>query len=131
MCGCRRAADITGWSESEVFAMPKFHNAIFSSQTSSRRDLTEDILKGAFDGQHNSQEVWNLTTKWGQELKVNVVASPRTDAKGVSGAICVIMPVGAHTPTVVKQQPGFQVDCNVKSMDEEVSQLDLEGRTIK
>lgn len=123
---CRRAADITGWTEPEIFAMPRFQNAIFSSQSSPGRDLTEDILKGAFDGQSNSsQEVWNLRSKWGQDLKVVVVASPRTDARGVSGALCVVMPLGAP---VVKQQP----DCNtVKSSSmEEVSQLDLEGRII-
>jgi len=130
----KRAADLTGWTESEIFAMPGFHHTLFSSNSSSSssptqssspsgRDLTEAILKGAFDGPTNAHEVWTLRTKWGRDLKVLVVASPRTDAKGVSGALCVIMPLGA--PAVVKP-PGSKVDhCNVKSMDE-VSQLDLE-----
>lgn len=112
----KRAEHISGWSESEIFAMPKFHNTIFSStsQGPASKDLTEEIVKGAFDGHNSSpQEVWNLRTKWGQELKVVVVASPRTDAKGVSGALCVIMPLGA-TPAAA--------DCNV----EVSSQVDLE-----
>lgn len=55
----------------------------------------EDILKGVFDGQSNFfQEVWNLRSKWGQDLKVVVVVSFCIDVRGVLGVFCVVMFLG-------------------------------------
>jgi len=118
----KRAADLTGWTESEIFAMPRFLDVLFGVPSSRRRNLGECILKGSLDDQRNSQEVWDLKTKWGHDIKVLVVASPPGVGKrAVSGTICVIMPIGAPET----KESGFEVNCNVKAVDE-VSHLDLE-----
>ncbi|XP_024369045.1 uncharacterized protein [Physcomitrium patens] len=119
----KRAADLTGWPESEIFAMPRFHDVLFSSGSSYPKGLMKDVLKVVLDGHTTSQEVWDLKTKWGEQIKVLVVASPRMDAKGVvSGAICVIMPYGASAA----KGSDYEADCNLEHIDE-VTNLDLEG----
>lgn len=104
--------------------MPRFLDVLFGVPSSRRRNLGECILKGALDDQRNSQEVWDLKTKWGHDIKVLVSASPPGVGKrAVSGTICVIMPIGAPET----KESGFEVNCNVKAVDE-VSHLDLEGK---
>lgn len=122
----KRAADLTGWPESEIFAMPRFHDVLFSSGSSYPKGLMKDVLKVVLDGHTTSQEVWDLKTKWGEQIKVLVVASPRMDAKGVvSGAICVIMPYGASAA----KGSDYEADCNLEHIDE-VTNLDLEAPQV-
>lgn len=104
--------------------MPRFHDVLFSSGSSHPKGLMKDVLKVVLDGHTTSQEVWDLKTKWGEQIKVLVVASPRMDAKGVvSGAICVIMPYGASAA----KGSDYEADCNLEHIDE-VTNLDLEGK---
>lgn len=104
--------------------MPRFHDVLFSSGSSYPKGLMKDVLKVVLDGHTTSQEVWDLKTKWGEQIKVLVVASPRMDAKGVvSGAICVIMPYGASAA----KGSDYEADCNLEHIDE-VTNLDLEGK---
>lgn len=121
----RRAADATGWSESEVFAMPNFTASLFSNQVSEKE--CDDILKAALEGQDSAQEIWSLKTKWGKNVNAVLMASARTDGMdAISGVVCVIMPLG---PTPKPEQPALKLDCNVSAMDH-MSILDLEEEQV-
>lgn len=113
----RRATDATGWSETEVFAMPKFTASLFSNPSASDKDC-EDILRAALEGQDTVQEVWNLKTKWGKNLNAVLFANAREDGMGV---ICVIMPLSPQSI----EQPAMKLDCTVDAMCN-LSILDLE-----
>lgn len=121
----RRAVDATGWTESEVFAMPNFTASLFSNQVSEKD--CEDILKAALDGQDSVQEIWSLKTKWGKNVNAVLMASARTDGVDVTtGAVCVIMPL---SPAPRLEQPALKLDCNVSAMDH-MSILDLEEEQV-
>lgn len=117
----RRAMEATGWTEAEVFALPKFTASLFSNLSISDRDC-EDILKAALEGQDIAQEVWTLKTKWGKNVKAVLSANARRDGMGV---VCVIMPLSP--PSI--EQPALKLDCNVSVMDH-MSILDLEEEQL-
>lgn len=87
----------------------------------------EDFVRGALEGQDSTQQFWNLQTKWGHTMKVLLYACARTDAMGgVSGVICVIMPLDA--PGML--QPACKLERSLQATDK-VSLLDPEGEYFK
>lgn len=84
-------------------------------------------MRGALEGQDSTQQFWNLQTKWGHTMKVLLYACARTDAMGgVSGVICVIMPLDA--PGML--QPACKLERSLQATDK-VSLLDPEGEYLK
>lgn len=117
----RRATDATGWTDTEVFAMPKFTSTLFSNQKDTEKEC-EELLKAALASHDAVQEIWNMKTKWGAEVSAALMANVQTDAMGVTrGVVCVIMPLSS--PKL--EQPSLKLDCNVSAMDQ-MSILDLE-----
>ncbi|KAG0628650.1 hypothetical protein M758_1G042900 [Ceratodon purpureus] len=121
----RRATDATGWTETEVFAMPKFTASLFSNQSDNEKDC-EELLKAALEGQDSINEMWSLKTKWGKDMNAVLMANARSDNMGVTcGVVCVIMPL--TQPKM--EQPSLKLDCNVSAMDH-MSILDLEEEQL-
>ncbi|XP_024369451.1 uncharacterized protein [Physcomitrium patens] len=111
-----RAADATGWTESEVFSMPNFTASLFNNQG------CEELLKAACEGRESSQEIWSLKSKWRKELNALLLANARTDSMGaVCGVVCVIMLL---SPPQMEQSL-LNVDSTACAMDR-MSILDLE-----
>ncbi|KAG0579822.1 hypothetical protein M758_4G127400 [Ceratodon purpureus] len=117
----RRATDATGWTETEVFANPKFTASLFSNQKDTEKDC-EEFLKRALESDDTTEENWSLKTKWGSEMNAVLMANAHPDSRGnIRGVVCVIIPLSS--PKL--DQPSLKLDCNVSAMDH-LSILDLE-----
>ncbi len=105
--------------------MSDFGCTIFSPELSTNSREFEDLLKTAaadsVSPSSSSGEIWKMKTKWGQELRVVLLTSLRTDAAGlVCGTMCAIMPLTAPAAA-----PGLHLDCDIPPLDD-VQDIDTE-----
>jgi hypothetical protein len=108
-----------------VLNMSDFGCTIFSPELSTNSREFEDLLKTAaadsVSPSSSSGEIWKMKTKWGQELRVVLLTSLRTDAAGlVCGTMCAIMPLTAPAAA-----PGLHLDCDIPPLDD-VQDIDTE-----